>query len=85
MGVVALDFAKAFEKENYNKIIFEKVSKKDVGQGVPNKKNFKILSRGNMSDEDNILYRVRQGKILACVLFMIMISDIEKEIKESIV
>ena len=38
-----------------------------------------------MSEEENVLSGVPQGTVLAAILFVIMISDIDENVKECIV
>lgn len=44
-----------------------------------------VVANGTVPDEEDILSQVPQGIVLTSVLFMIMISDIDREIKYSIV
>ena len=50
-----------------------------------NNRKFKVLANKTMSDEEDVTSGVPQGTVLAAILFIIMISDIDENIKDSIV
>ena len=50
-----------------------------------NERKFKVLANGTISDEEDVTSGVPQGTVLAAILFLIMISDIDEKVKESIV
>ena len=91
MDTVYLDFSKAFDKVNHN-ILLQKLIK----HGIKGKiglwikeflydRKYKVLVNGVMSEEQDVISGVPQGTVLAAILFVIMISDIDKNVAESIV
>ena len=48
-------------------------------------RKFRVVVNGCMSDEADVLSGVPKGTVLAALLFVIMISDIDDNIKKSIV
>ena len=48
-------------------------------------RKFTVIANGSMSDQEDVLSGVPQGTVLAALLFIIMISDIDQDIKECIV
>ena len=44
-------------------------------------KIFRVASNGFMSEEENILSEVPEGTVLAIVLFVIMNSDMDENVK----
>ena len=91
MDTVFLDFSKAFDKVDHDLLL-----KKVVKHGIKGKigmwlreflsnRKFTVIANGTMSDQEDVLSGVPQGTVLAALLFIIMISDIDENIKESIV
>merc|ERR1712002_398567 len=88
---VYLDFAKAFDKVDH-KILLEKVKKHGIGGKIGRwieeflkDRKFRVVVNGCMSDVAEVLSGVPQGTVLAALLFVIMISIIDENIKKSIV
>ena len=88
---VYLDFAKAFDKVNHNILIQKLVNHKVKGklgiwikEFLSNRK-YKVVANGEMSEEQDVLSGVPQGTVLAAILFIIMISDIDKEVRRSVI
>ena len=87
LDTVYLDFAKAFDKVDHE-ILLEKVKKhkisgkigKWIREFLTNRK-FKVVVNGCMSDEGEVTSGVPQGAVLAAILFVIMISDIDENVK----
>ena len=48
-------------------------------------RKFTVIANGTMSDQEDVLSGVPQGTVLAALLFIIMISDIDQDIKKCIV
>ncbi|CAL4076336.1 unnamed protein product [Meganyctiphanes norvegica] len=91
IDTIFLDFAKAFDKVNHE-ILLEKVAnhkiKGKIGRWLQeflNNRKYRVVANGEMSDVQDVLSGVPQGTVLAAVLFVIMISDIDKNVKSSIV
>ena len=91
MDIVYLDFAKAFDKVDH-KIILEKLVKHRIGGNIGKWiKEFLIgrkqivIANGHRSDEAEVLSGVPQGTVLAAILFVIMIYDIDEKVKEAII
>ena len=91
IDTVYLDFAKAFDKVNHN-ILLKKVSKHKIKgkigiwiQEFLNNRKYKVVANGEMSEVQDVLSGVPQGTVLAAVLFVMMIADIDEEVKRSIV
>ena len=90
LDTVYLDFAKAFDKVDHE-ILLEKVKKhkisgklgKWISEFLANRK-FKVVVNGCMSDEGEVTSGVPQGTVLAAILFVIMISDIDENVKRCI-
>ena len=91
MDTVFLDFSKAFDKVDHDLLL-----KKVVKHGIKGKigmwlreflsnRKFTVIANGTMSDQEDVLSGVPQGTVLAAILFIIMISDIDENIKECIV
>ena len=86
-----LDFAKAFDKVSH-KIVLEKLVKNKIGEKIgmwikeflTNRKQV-VVAKGCKSKESLVLSGVSQGTVLAAILFVIMINDIDEEAKEVIV
>ena len=89
--VVYLDFAKAFDKVDH-KIVLSKM----INMGINGKiyewiKSFlmnryqSVMVNGITSDPQEVLSGVPQGSVLGPLIFLIMIGDINNEVKYSIV
>ena len=91
MDIVYLDFAKAFDKVNHKiviqKLIKHKISGK-IGRWIKefllNRKQI-VIANGNKSKATDVLSVVPQGTVLAAVLFVIMVFDIDREAQDAIV
>ena len=46
---------------------------------------FRVVANGCMSREEDVISGVPQGTVLAAILFVIMISDIDENVKKCIV
>ena len=91
IDTIFLDFAKAFDKVDHG-ILLGKVAdhkiKGKIGLWIKeflNHRKYKVVANGEMSEEQKVLSGVPQGTVLAAILFIIMISDIDKNVKNSIV
>ena len=91
LDTVFLDFAKAFDKVDHGillrKLRLHKVSGKIgrwIGEFLKDRK-FRVVANGCMSDEEDVKSGVPQGTVLAALLFVIMISDIDEHTKACIV
>ena len=91
IDTVYLDFAKAFDKVDHS-ILIKKVKEHGIGgkigkwliEFLTNRK-FRVVANGSMSDEGWVKSGVPQGTVLAAILFVIMISDIDDEIKKELI
>ena len=91
LDVVYLDFAKAFDKVSH-KIVLEKLVKHKIGgligkwikEFLTNRKQV-VVVKGCKSNESEVLSGVPQGTVLAAILFVIMIHDINEDAREVIV
>ncbi|CAL4191003.1 unnamed protein product, partial [Meganyctiphanes norvegica] len=88
---IFLDFAKSFDKVNHN-ILLENVAKHKIKCKIGiwlreflHNRKYKVVANGEMSEVQDVLSWVPQGAVLAAVLFIIMISDIDEKVKSSIV
>ena len=91
IDTVFLDFARAFDKVNHKILLKKVVNHKIKGklakwlkEFLSNRK-FKVVANKSMSEEEDVTSGVPQGTVLAAILFIIMISDIDEKIKEAIV
>ena len=91
MDAVFLDFAKAFDKVDHN-ILLEKVKKHGIGGKIGRwimeflrGRKFRVVANGSMSREEDVISGVPQGTVLAAILFIIMISDIDEDVKMCII
>ena len=91
VDTVFLDFAKAFDKVDHS-ILMKKVIKHKIkgklGRWIMEfliNRKFIVIANGTKSDPEDVLSGVPQGTVLAAILFIIMISDIDEEIKQCIV
>ena len=90
IDTIYLDFAKAFDKVDHNillkKMIDHKIKGK-VGMWIKNflqDRKYRVVANGVMSEEQEVISGVPQGTVLASILFIIMISDIDEELRNSI-
>lgn len=89
--VVYLDFAKAFDKVDHN-ILAKKIRKHNIVDKVgrwikeflQNRKQI-VIANDEKSDEATVISGVPQGTVLAALLFVIMIADIDSNVKDSVV
>ena len=89
--VVYLDFAKAFDKVDHN-ILAKKIRKHNIVDKVGrwlkeflhNRKQI-VIANDEKSDEAKVISGVPQGTVLAAILFVIMIEDIDNNVKDSVV
>ena len=91
LDTIFLDFAKAFDKVDHEilleKIRTHKISGK-IGKWIREflkDRKFRVVANSCMSEEGEVLSGVPQGTVLAAVLFVIMISDIDENVKNCIV
>ncbi|CAL4124516.1 unnamed protein product [Meganyctiphanes norvegica] len=91
IDTIFLDFAKAFDKVDHD-ILLQKVAKHKIKgkiglwlQEFLNNRKYRVVANGEMSDVQDVLSGVPQGTVLAAVLFIIMISDVDENVKSSIV
>ena len=91
LDTIFLDFAKAFDKVDHN-ILLEKVKKHKIGGKIGlwiseflRGRKFRVVANGCMSKEEDVISGVPQGTVLAAILFVIMISDIDENVKKCIV
>ena len=45
-------------------------------------RKFRVVVNAYMSEEENVISGVPQGTVLAAILFVIMISDIDENVKK---
>ena len=91
MDTVYLDFAKAFDKVDHE-ILMEKLAEnkikcklgKWIREFLRNRK-YRVIVNGEISEEQEVKSGVPQGTVLAAILFLIMIGDIDKDIISCIV
>ena len=91
LDTVYLDFAKAFDKVDHE-ILLEKVKKHKISGKIGKwirefltDRKFRVVVNGCMSDEGEVTSGVPQGTVLAAILFVIMISDIDENVKLCII
>ena len=84
IDTVYLDFAKAFDKVDHN-ILMRKVEKHrikgKVGKWIREfltDRKYRVVANGEMSEIQSVLSGVPQRTVLAAVLFIIMMSDIDE-------
>ena len=90
IDTVYLDFAKAFDKVNHD-ILQKKMTthgiKGKIGVWIKNflqNRKYRVVANGVMSEEQDVISGVPQGTVLASIFFIIMISDIDENLKNSI-
>ena len=83
---VYLDFAKAFDKVDHNVLLktvrADGISEK-IGKWIEEfirERKFRVVANGHMLVEVDVVSRMPQGTVLAAVLFVIMISDIDEKV-----
>ncbi|CAL4066236.1 unnamed protein product [Meganyctiphanes norvegica] len=88
LDTVYLDFAKAFDKVDHKILLIKLAENKIKGklgiwikEFLSNRK-FKVVANGERSKEQDVKSEVPQGTVLASILFVIMINDIDEEIKD---
>ena len=91
LDTVYLDFAKAFDKVNHD-ILLRKIANHGIRGKVGvwirdflSNRKYRVMANGEMSEEQDVVSGVPQGTVLASILFIIMISDIDESLKSSIV
>ena len=91
LDTVFLDFAKAFDKVDHT-ILLEKVKKHGIGGKIGRwimeflkERKFRVVANGCMSREEDVISGVPQGTVLAAILFVIMISDIDENVKKCLI
>ena len=89
IDTIYLDFAKAFDKVNHHILIRKILKHKIKGKLIEWIKNFLynrkycVVANGAMSDKHNVISGVPQGTVLASLFFIIMIVDIDNNLKIS--
>merc|ERR1711891_140292 len=73
-------------------ILLEKVKKHGIGGKIRRwikeflrGRKFRVVANGSMSREEDVISGVPQGTVLAAILFVIMISDIDEDVRLSII
>ena len=91
LDTIYLDFAKAFDKVNHD-ILLRKIANHGIRGKVGvwirdflSNRKYRVMANGEMSEEQDVVSGVPQGTVLASILFIIMISDIDESLKSSIV
>ena len=91
LDTVFLDFAKIFDKVDHT-MLLEKVKKHGIGGKIGRwimeflkERKFRAVANGCMSREEDVISGVPQGTVLAAILFVIMISDIDENIKKCLI
>ena len=90
IDTVYLDFAKAFDKVDHT-ILLEKIAKHKIKGKIGrwileflSNRKYKVIANGESSELQEVISGVPQGTVLAAILFVIMIADID-EVEKSIV
>ena len=91
MDTVFLDFNKAFDKADHN-ILLEKVKKHGIGGKIGRwimeflrGRKFRVVANGCMSREEDVISGVPPVTVLVAILFVIMITAIDKDVKRCII
>ena len=90
IDTIYLDFAKAFDKVNHHILIKKILKHKIKGKLIEWIKNFLynrkycVVANGAMSDKHKVISGVPQGTVLSSLFFIIMIADIDDNLKISI-
>ena len=91
IDMVFLEFACAFDKVDHE-ILLRKIVKHKIKGKLAiwikeflNQRKFRVVANNAMSEEEEVTSGVPQGTVLAALLFIIMISDIDENIKEAII
>ena len=91
IDTIFLDFSKAFDKVNHD-ILLQKVAKHKIKGKIGiwlkeflSNRKYRVVANGEKSDIQDVLSGVPQGTVLAALLFVIMISDIDEKVKNSII
>ena len=76
----------------HHRILLEKVKNHDINGKIGkwieeflSNRKFRVVANGCISDEESVLSGVPQGTVLAAILFVIMISDIDENVKKCII
>ena len=80
-----LDYSKAFDKINIS-ILLSKLKKLGIGGWIANfliGRKQRVGINGHFSSNSDIISGVPQGTILAALLFLVYIADINEKINES--
>merc|ERR1739842_249616 len=89
LDTVYLDFAKAFDKVDHNILLTKLAENKIKGKlgrwirEFLRARKFRVVVNGEMSEEQDVKSGVPQGTVLASILFIIMIYDIDEEDKKA--
>merc|ERR1712002_1376752 len=89
--ILSTSTSQSFDKVDHE-ILLKKVKEHGIGGKIGRwieeflkDRKFRVVVNGCMSDEAEVLSVVPQGTVLAALLFVIMISDIDENIKKSVV
>ena len=86
IDTIYLDFAKAFDKVNRDILMKKMIEHKIKGkialwiQSFLKNRKYRVVANGEISEEQDVISGVPQGTVLASILFIIMIYDIDKEV-----
>ena len=90
IDTIYLDFAKAFDKVNHDILMKKVINHKIKGklamwiQSFLKKRKYRVVANGEISEEQDVISGVPQGTVLASILFIIMIYDIDEDVRNSI-
>merc|ERR1711874_608319 len=90
IDTIYLDFAKAFDKVDHHiltkKVINHKIKGKIAKwiQNILHNRKYCVVANGVISDKHDVVSGVPQGTVLASLFFIIMIADIDENMKISI-